>query len=427
MVSTILLHGTSRSVLESSCRLGRARNVHLMDRVQLDNVSKRYILGEHMNAREALIAGTRKLFRLQRQEKRVLWSLRDVSFTVGDGDALGIVGRNGAGKSTILKILAGITSPTKGVSRTRGRVASLLEVGTGFHPELTGRENVYLNGAILGMSRRDIISRFDRIVEFAGTERFLDTPIKRYSSGMQLRLAFSVAAHLEPDVLVVDEVLAVGDAEFQRKCVGRMAEAEQEGRTVVFVSHDLETLTRICRRAMWLESGTVRDMGPTREIVRTYLSSGLSSTDSGWALLQSGPITVRDVRVVQDDGTRNSALMRDDPLRIQVEFDLAEEVPGLDVALYVTTSNGIKVFDEALSDHGPPRLPVGSHCAELAVPPMLNVGDFTVGVWIGTVHEDLVHEPAAASFSLNGDGQDRPDRLLALRLPFAVHPRPAHS
>src|SRR4051794_18449106 len=205
-----------------------------MDRVQFDHVSKRYLLGENLNARETLVAAVRRVLHRRRVERQVLWSLRDVSFSVGDGEALGIVGRNGAGKSTILKILAGITAPSRGTSRTRGRVAALLEVGTGFHPELTGRENVFLNGAILGMSRRDIVRRFDEIVEFAGTERFLDTPIKRYSSGMYLRLAFAVAAHLEPDVLVVDEVLAVGDAEFQRKCIGRMAEAEAEGRTLIF-------------------------------------------------------------------------------------------------------------------------------------------------------------------------------------------------
>jgi ABC-type polysaccharide/polyol phosphate transport system ATPase subunit len=393
-----------------------------MDRVQFDGVSKRYILGEHRNAREALTAATRRLVRREREQQQVVWSLRDVSFSVGDGEALGIVGRNGAGKSTILKILAGITSPTLGASRTRGRVAALLEVGTGFHPELTGRENVYFNGAILGMSRRDIVRRFDQIVDFAGTARFLDTPIKRYSSGMQLRLAFAVAAHLEPDVLVVDEVLAVGDAEFQRKCVGRMAEAEEEGRTLVFVSHDLETLTRLCRRGLWLDAGEIVDSGPTGEVVRGYLTSGWSSPASGTKVVRSGPVTVRDVRVLSADGTPSTALMRDDPLRIQVEFDLAEEVPGLDIALYVTTHSGIKVFDEALSDHGLERLPPGAYCAELAVPPVLNVGDFSVGLWLGTVHEDLVHEPAAVSFTLSGSGHDRPDRLLALGLPLVVRP-----
>ena len=396
-----------------------------MDRVQLENVSKRYVLGERLNAREALISAARRIGGRRRRDDKVLWSLRDVSFSVADGDSLGIVGRNGAGKSTVLKILAGITSPTSGVSRTRGRVAALLEVGTGFHPELTGRENVFLNGAILGMSRRDIVSRFDQIVEFAGTERFLDTPTKRYSSGMQLRLAFAVAAHLEPDVLVVDEVLAVGDAEFQRKCVGRMAEAEEEGRTVVFVSHDLETLSRICQRSLWLQAGTLRSSGPTRDIVREYLASGMSSTVSGWTSVNTGPLTVRDVRVMSADGVTGAAFMRDEPLRLQVEFDLAEAVPGLDVAFYVTTYSGIRIFDESLSDEGPPRLEPGRSCVELEVPPVLNVGEYTLGLWIGTMTEDFVHEPAALTFTLSGNSEDRPDRLLALRLPFAVHRLPA--
>jgi len=193
--------------------------------------------------------------------------MRDVSFSLADGEALGIVGANGAGKSTVLKILAGITAPSTATSRTRGRVAALLELGTGFHPELTGRENIYLNGAILGMSRLDITRRFDQIVDFSGVARFLDTPVKRYSSGMYLRLAFAVAAHLEPAVLVVDEILAVGDAEFQRKCIVRMQEAEEEGR-LVFVSHDLETLIKLCERSIWLESGQIRDSGRTDVIVR---------------------------------------------------------------------------------------------------------------------------------------------------------------
>jgi ABC-type polysaccharide/polyol phosphate transport system ATPase subunit len=392
-----------------------------VDRVQLESVSKRYVLGEHLNAREALISAAKRLGRQRRQEKKTLWSLRDVSFSVADGDSLGIVGRNGAGKSTILKILAGITSPTSGVSRTRGRVAALLEVGTGFHAELTGRENVFLNGAILGMSRRDIMSRFDRIVEFAGTERFLDTPTKRYSSGMQLRLAFAVAAHLEPDILVVDEVLAVGDAEFQRKCVGRMAEAEEEGRTVIFVSHDLETLSRICQKSLWIEAGRIRDSGATREVVRDYLSSGMSSTVSGWTAVQAGPLTVRDIRVMSADGATGAAFMRDEPLRIQVEFELTEHVPGLDVAFLITTHSGIRIFDESLSDEELPHLEPGLLCVELAVPAVLNVGEYTLGVWMGTRGEDFIHEPAALTFTLNGNSEDRPDRLLAMRLPFAVH------
>jgi ABC-2 type transport system ATP-binding protein/lipopolysaccharide transport system ATP-binding protein len=203
-----------------------------------------------------------------------VWSLRDVDLDVAEGEAVGLLGRNGAGKSTMLKVLTRITDPTSGTVRTRGRVGALLEVGTGFHPELTGRENVYLNGAVLGMARSEIDRQYDAIVDFSGVERFLDTPVKRYSSGMYLRLAFAVAAHLQADIMVVDEVLAVGDAEFQRKCLGKMADIERAGRTVVFVSHNLDAIQRLCPRSVWLEQGRVALSGPTPEVLDAYLSSG---------------------------------------------------------------------------------------------------------------------------------------------------------
>jgi ABC-2 type transport system ATP-binding protein/lipopolysaccharide transport system ATP-binding protein len=399
-----------------------------VDRIQFDRVSKRYVLGDRRNAREALVAAVRGLGSRRPPRPPDLWSLRDVSFTVTDGDAVGIIGRNGAGKSTILKILTGITAPTTGVSRTRGRVAALLEVGTGFHPELTGRENVYLNGAILGMSRREITGAFDDIVDFSGVERFLDTPVKRYSSGMYLRLAFAVAAHLEPDVLVVDEILAVGDAEFQRKCLGRMEQAGKEGRTVIFVSHDLDTLSRLCRRSMWLQAGRIREEGPSRELVRAYLASGLTSGDTGGTLVRTGPVTLRTVRVLSVRRPGSPVLMREDPLRVEVDFTLADEVPGIDLAVYITTSSGVRVIDQVLSDSEQPRLPAGDYTAQLPLPPVLNVGDFAVGVWFGTTHSQFVDEPSAATFSLHGSDRGRPDRVLVYDLPIRVLPlghRPA--
>jgi lipopolysaccharide transport system ATP-binding protein len=204
----------------------------------------------------------------------VLWALRDVSFQVREGDALGIVGRNGAGKSTLLKVLTGITDPTTGFADVAGRVGSLLEVGTGFHPELSGRDNVYLNGAILGMDRRYIERKFDEIVEFAGVLPFIDTPVKKYSSGMRLRLAFAVAAHLEPEILIIDEVLAVGDAEFQKKCIGRMDAVAREGRTVLLVSHDLTIVQRLCTRCVLLQSGRLVADGGTNEVIARYLAEG---------------------------------------------------------------------------------------------------------------------------------------------------------
>jgi lipopolysaccharide transport system ATP-binding protein len=224
------------------------------------------------------------------------WALRDVNFEVQEGEVLGVIGRNGAGKSTLLKILSRITEPTAGRVSLRGRVASLLEVGTGFHPELSGRENVYLNGAILGMSRAEIRKKFDEIVAFAEVERFLDTPVKRYSSGMYVRLAFAVAAHLEPEILIVDEVLAVGDTDFQKKCLGKMDEvSRREGRTVLFVSHNVGAIVDLCRSAVWLDQGFIREQGPARELITKYLSR-----QSPERVLQLGGLT----RPGTDDGIK---------------------------------------------------------------------------------------------------------------------------
>jgi lipopolysaccharide transport system ATP-binding protein len=205
------------------------------------------------------------------------WALKDVSFEIKQGDRVGIIGRNGAGKSTLLKILSRITEPTNGSIRIKGRVASLLEVGTGFHPELTGRENIYLNGAILGMSKAEIKSKFDEIVAFAEVEKFLDTPVKRYSSGMYVRLAFAVAAHLEPEILVVDEVLAVGDSAFQKKCLGKMEEVGKEGRTVIFVSHNMGVMESLCNQGIYLKSGQINFAGSMKQAISIYLSSSRNS------------------------------------------------------------------------------------------------------------------------------------------------------
>src|SRR3954471_17360884 len=235
--------------------------------VEVDHLSKRYRLGELVGRRSIGEALTAALQRRERQRAREeIWALRDVTFSVAEGQTIGVIGRNGAGKSTLLKILSRITEPTDGVARTRGRVGALLEVGTGFHPELTGRENVYLNGAILGMSRKVVDRRFDEIVEFAGIPAFLDTPVKRYSSGMYLRLAFAVAAHLDADVLAIDEVLAVGDAEFQRKCLAKMGSLHHGGAAVVLVSHNLDAVGALCRKTAWLERGEIRALGPTADV-----------------------------------------------------------------------------------------------------------------------------------------------------------------
>jgi lipopolysaccharide transport system ATP-binding protein len=247
--------------------------------VRVEHLWKEYRLGLSAQGtlREALGAAAARVRRLWRTEAGPVhperfWALKDVSFDVRPGGTFGVIGANGAGKSTLLKVLSRITEPTRGRAEIHGRVASLLEVGTGFHPELTGRENIYLNGAVLGMRRADIRRRFDDIVAFSGVERFLDTPVKRYSSGMYVRLAFAVAAHLEPDVLIVDEVLAVGDAAFQKKCTGKIEEVSRQGRTVLFVSHNLGMVARLCERALLLDEGSVVETGAARAVVEAYVA-----------------------------------------------------------------------------------------------------------------------------------------------------------
>jgi lipopolysaccharide transport system ATP-binding protein len=251
--------------------------------IQVENLSKRYRIGVRKKQANTLRESLQNLaaspFDYLRStlrgpsEEETLWALKNVSFEVQEGEVLGIIGRNGAGKSTLLKILSRITDPTEGRATVNGRVGSLLEVGTGFHPELTGRENIYMNGAILGMGQTEIKRKFDEIVDFSGVEKFIDTPVKRYSSGMYVRLAFAVAAHLEPEILLVDEVLAVGDIAFQKKCLGKMGEVAEGGRTVLLVSHNMEAITGLCSRAIWLDSGTKKAQGPADQIVRQYLAA----------------------------------------------------------------------------------------------------------------------------------------------------------
>ena len=310
------------------------------------SLGKRYRIGveRHGTFRDALAHPIRHIRDRARAESGPaghVWALRDVSFDVSEGEAVGIIGRNGAGKSTLLKILARITRPTTGKASLAGAVGSLLEVGTGFHPELTGRENVYLNGAILGMTKNYIDRRFDEIVAFAETDRFIDTPVKRYSSGMQMRLAFAVAAHLEPEILLVDEVLAVGDAQFQRKCLGKMNEVAGEGRTILFVSHNMGSIVRLCDRAIWIHDGQIQLDARSREVVRSYLSVG-ESEHAGltWDAGQGpGDETLRlaGVRLVQD-GKPTTTVQIDQPFEIEIETEVTAET-SREVALAVRVLN----------------------------------------------------------------------------------------
>ena len=391
--------------------------------IEVDQVSKRYRLGEYHSALTLAEAATATLHRLGRRRRRPeeIWSLRDVSLSLEEGKALGVIGRNGAGKSTLLKILARITEPTSGVSRTRGRVAALLEVGTGFHGELTGRENVFLNGAILGMSRGDMARRFDDIISFAGVERFVDTPVKRYSSGMYLRLAFSVAAHIEPDILVIDEVLAVGDAEFQAKCVGRMHSAEREGRTVVFVSHNLDAVVQLCNEAIWLERGAVTAEGKTESVVDAYVAAAMSKDHGASPLMHTGDVTLDSVQLVDERGVTTRSLRRDRSFSIEVTYTINERVPGLDMSALVFNAAGMRIMDEAWSDTegSRPERP-GTYTVRILVPPVLNVGDYRVGIWIGTRYDTVLLEPAAATFRLEGSTKGRPERAIELYLPWQL-------
>lgn len=256
------------------------------------------------------------------ERKEKFWALKNISFEVAEGEILGIIGANGAGKSTLLKILSRITFPAEGEVRLRGRASSLLEVGTGFHPELTGRENIYLNGAILGMGRAEINSKFDDIVEFSGVERFLDTPVKRYSSGMQVRLAFAVAAHLEPDILIIDEVLAVGDASFQKKSLGKMEEVtKKDGRTILFVSHNMDAIQNLCGRCILLEKGKIKTIGETKKVIAAYLNDPASfQAEAIIAGDKNKPIEIKAIRVIDGEGRLNSKLDIDKPFRVEVDY-----------------------------------------------------------------------------------------------------------
>jgi ABC-2 type transport system ATP-binding protein/lipopolysaccharide transport system ATP-binding protein len=354
-----------------------------MRSIEVDDVSKRYRLGGHyyVTLRDTLGSALR---RNGSSARRDFWALKNVNFAVDEGEVVGIIGRNGAGKSTLLKILARITAPTRGVARMRGRVGALLEVGTGFHPELNGRENVFLNGAILGMKRSDIRRRFDDIVSFAGVENLLETPVKRYSSGQYLRLAFSVAAHVEPDIVVVDEVLAVGDAEFQRKCLGRMSEFAREGRTVLFVSHDLGAVARICERAIWIEDGQIQHDGAATGSIERYLDAlGERAAWVEFAPDPEEPVQILSVAIVDSAGRLLEAPRRDRAVTIRTRFAVREELRGLDLKVYLVTRRGVRVVEESFSDEqggGELGHVPGEWEASLAIPPVLAAGDYVLGI-----------------------------------------------
>jgi lipopolysaccharide transport system ATP-binding protein len=328
--------------------------------VRASRLGKRYRLGRSdfgdsfRTLRDVVVGWTTPRGRAP-AEDQTLWALRDVSFEVAAGEVLGIIGHNGAGKSTLLKVLSRITEPTEGRVEIRGRVGSLLDVGTGFHMELTGRENVYLNGAILGMKRAEIARKFDEIVAFSGVERFLDTPVKRYSTGMYLRLGFAVAAHLDTDTLIVDEVLAVGDAAFQQKCLGKMGDVARDGRTVLFVSHNLGALRALCTRALVLRSGRIEFDGATGDGIAYYLSHALPAGEAGGQTqfgpegLAFGALTIHAVRVVTEAGEPRALFDASDVIRVEVDYAVVTPLRGLRAVLLVSTQEGEAAFQS--TDH----------------------------------------------------------------------------
>jgi lipopolysaccharide transport system ATP-binding protein len=320
-----------------------------------------------------------------------IWALKDVSFEVRKGQLLGVIGRNGAGKSTLLKILSRVTEPTEGVAEIHGRVGSLLEVGTGFHPELTGRENIYLNGAILGMKRAEIERKFDEIVAFAEVEKFVDTPVKRYSSGMYLRLAFAVAAHLEPEILVVDEVLAVGDAEFQRKCLGKMSDVAEQGRTVLFVSHNMSAILRLTEETILLDRGRLVLRAPTPQAVDYYMSSGFSRAGERiWEAeeipAEAAPFRPIALRVGNAGGQMVDSLRSTEPIAVMVEYALDAPITGLRIGIYLLTMRGEFVFTSFDTDDGPMYerfgvRPAGRYINRCLIPAdTLNEGRYVLGM-----------------------------------------------
>jgi lipopolysaccharide transport system ATP-binding protein len=334
--------------------------------IRVENLSKKYIIGHQSEGRSQYVAlrdvianGAKSLVqRIQNPKSKIqnqyeeFWALKDVSFEVKQGEAIGIIGRNGAGKSTLLKILSRITEPTTGRVAIKGRVASLLEVGTGFHPELTGRENIYLNGAILGMSKAEIKRKFDEIVAFAEVEKFLDTPVKRYSSGMYVRLAFAVAAHLEPEILVVDEVLAVGDVAFQKKCLGKMGDvATKEGRTVFFVSHNMVALESLCKSALWLDRGKLIDIGETNTVVPKYLQQGISSNflERVWDNPETAPgnekVRIHHVSITPLDQDKYEPITVKTPLQFKFQFWNYLDNTVLNLSPHIYNLEGICIFN----------------------------------------------------------------------------------
>lgn len=381
--------------------------------IKVEGLSKRFLLGQTfentLSSRIGDLISGRWLKRSPPPEE--FWALRDVDFAIQEGEAVGIIGGNGAGKSTLLKILSRITPPTEGRARVKGRLSSLLEVGTGFHPELTGRENVFLNGAILGMRKAEVERKFDEIVAFAGVEKFIDTPVKRYSSGMYVRLAFAVAAHLEPDVLIIDEVLAVGDVEFQKRCLGKMGDVAREGRTVLFVSHNMAAVQKLCSQAVWMREGRIATAGATAAVVSEYLtihSSRLARAHPrapGLLYSREGEDETREEAVVtalemySGNGSAIDEACTCTPVRFRISFATTRAFRSFSAELQISTADGVPlILTSTTPDHQQAfKIAPGSHVVDCEFDSLpLAAGEYVLGLALAIPGVEYVWRDEAA-------------------------------
>jgi lipopolysaccharide transport system ATP-binding protein len=410
--------------------------------LEIQQVSKTFRLlheqQSYLNLRDS-IAG---LFKPSKTERELFHALRDVSFNVMPGDTLGIIGKNGAGKSTLLKVLSKITPPSTGKITVRGRIASLLEVGTGFHGELSGRENIFFNGSILGMKREEIKKHFDAIVDFSGTEKFLDTPLKHYSSGMQLRLAFAVAAFLEPEILIIDEVLAVGDAEFQNRCLGKMEEVSKSGRTILFVSHNLKAVQTLCKRAILLERGQVKmDTEQVSEAIRVYLSSGSSESGQTWIATDNSyndpNFSPKSLSIVDANGDRvEQALQNREHYFVRIEGEIREASSALTLGYAIYSEDGLLLYSSCQTDCATGQVETYSPGTYIFTSPLpqsiLNEGDYRIELIASLHYIRWICEPGKDVPTINISINDLPTEspfwmtrrpgILAPALPWNVQP-----
>lgn len=388
--------------------------------IRVEDIGKKYRLGSQMAAyqtlRETMPGWFKRRNRANADLPEIIWALRHVNFEIKQGDVIGIIGRNGAGKSTLLKILSRVTEPSEGYAEIRGRVGSLLEVGTGFHPELSGRENIFLNGAILGMRREEINAKLDEIIEFSGVEKFIETPIKRYSSGMQMRLAFSVAAHLEPEILVVDEVLAVGDAEFQRKCLGKMQDVSREGRTVMFVSHNMSAILRLTKETIVINQGKIVKRAPTSEAVDYYLSQGFAEEGiRHWKEEEippnSAPFHPIAMRIHNTGSNSTETIRSVFPIEVEIEYELESPIKGLRVGYYLLNTRGEYIFNSFDTDE--PALyekmairEAGHYISRCVIPSdLLNGGRYVLGMNASTYRvKRYFQDEQALVFNVDASG-----------------------